>query len=155
MNDLVATVLERCLDLETATMPVEFDEHGEATIWLPETLEADPTLAARVTERRLCMLVEDDSQDELVRELNNYSAIEAMNASVTRFNLPDAKTWVLAPGLEDHDLHDDLIALYGLEVVETDGGWEASDGGMRPVRGATKGEALARAALEVLDQRRL
>jgi hypothetical protein len=152
MADLLQTVLERCLNLETGMLPVEFDEHGEATIWLLESLEADPALAARVTERRLCVLLEDDRADGLVRRLNTYSSVDAMNVAVDRFNLPSAKTWVLAPSLEDEDLHEDLIALYGLEVHETSGGFEASDGGMNAVRGATKGEALALAALEVLDR---
>ncbi len=146
MENLIKEVLERCLKLETRELPVEFAE-GDVTIWLPESLEADPVLAARVTERRLCMLLEDDAQDALVRQLNTYSSVSALNVTVDRFNLPSAKTWVLAPGLEDPDLQTDLIALYGLTVHETATGFAASAEGQLPVHGATRGEALARAAL--------
>jgi hypothetical protein len=148
MDDLVKAVLERCLKLETQLLPVEFSESGEVTIWLPETLSADPLLAARVTERRRCMLLDDDTQEGLVQQLNTYSSVGSLNVTVERFNLPSAKTWVLAPDLEDSDLQTDLIALYGLEVKPSDMGFTASAEGQRAVSGATAGEALARAALQ-------
>lgn len=148
MDDLVKAVLERCLKLETELLPLEFSEDGEVTIWLPEVLSADPVLAARVTERRLCMLLDDDAQESLVQQLNTYSSVGALNVAVERFNLPSAKTWVLAPNLEDKDLQTDLIALYGLEVIQSETGFTASASGQRAVSGATAGEALARAALQ-------
>lgn len=148
MNSLVSAVLEQCLGLETKEMPVELGEDGQITIWLPEALEADPSLAARVTERRLCMLLEDSAQTRLVEQLNTYSSITSMNVAVDRFNLPSAKTWVLAPDLEDDDLQTDLISLYGITLSQSDSGFTATVEGELPVTAATQGEAVARAALQ-------